>query len=830
MTKPRMSLEGRLRRERERRNWTQEYVAEQIGASVLSLNRWENGKSRPRADMLQALIDLFGKPLEAWGASRVHVWTVPFLRNLYFTGRERILARLHTVLSAQNIVAVSQTRAISGLGGIGKTQTALEYAYRHADEYDMVLWVRADSHEALVAQFAGLAAHFGLPNHTDADQNRLAKAVKRHLETQEEQVWLLIFDNVDDMALVQEFLPTRGNGAILLTTRLPAVGKHMRKIKLDKLSPEESIQFLLGRVSAAEEQKREALPETERQAAEHLCALLDGLPLALDQAAAYIEEYGCSLAEYVGLYQQQRATFLHMQNQVDRDYPDSVATTWLLSFQRVEQANPDAVSLLNLLAFLHPDAIPEAALLAGAAEVGPAFQAAAENAARLQAAIALLQRYSLIQRQQAARTLTIHRLVQAVIQDRLEPVENRQWAERAVRLVNRAFPDGEFATWDRCEQLMPQVLVCADHIKQQQIVSVEAGDLFFRAGEYLALRAQYGEALALTQQALAMREQALPPTHTDMAESLNNIGFVYGELGQDREALPFYQRALKIWEQALGPNDPLVALALNNIAEVYRNLGQYEEALPLYQRALKVREQALGPNDPQVADYLNNLALLYQTQGRYDQARQCFQRALTILEQTTEPSDPRVATGLNNLGGVFRAQGAYAEARQCLQRALAISEALGPDNAYVAHSLYNQAELAQAQGQDAEALQLFERALPMLEKALGPTHPSVAMRLNNLANLHQQRGRYEEALPLYQRALTIREQRLGAQHPNTAETLHDLARLREAQGHHEEARSGYERALAARTQALGAQHPKTEETRQRLIALLNTMGRDETVA
>ncbi len=805
---------ARLRRERERRGWSREELARLINGPPHNIYRWEEKGHKPRADIREKLVKIFGKPEEEWGT---WIGNVPYLRNLYFTGRERILARLHAALNGRNIMVVSQARAISGLGGIGKTQTAVEYAYRYADEYDMVLWVRADSREALLAQFAGLASLFHFPNQAEADQRRLAKAVLRHLETQEKRVWLLVFDNVDDISMVTEFVPRRGNGAILLTTRLHAVGKHMRKIELDKLTLEEGVRFLLERRKAARSEETEAIPETEHKAAEELYTLMDGLPLALDQAAAYIEEHACSLDTYVEFYKEQRAALLRLGNPVDRqDYPDSVATTWLLSFRRVQQASPAAADLLHVCAFLHPEGIPE-----------ELFLQSEEQARPLQDTIAILQKYSLAHHQPNPKMLTIHRLVQAVLQDRLEGPQARQWAERAVHLVSRAFPEGEMANWDRCEQFMPHVQVCADHIKAWRLFSEEAGSLLHRAGEYLYWRARYGEALALTQQAMEVRQQVLGPTHPDVAESLNNVAFFYGEMGQYTEALPRYQQALAVWEQALGPNDPLIALCLNNVAEVYRNLGQYTEALPLYERALAIEERASRHNHPQVANYLNNLALLHQTLGDYNAAQQCFQRALTIWEQALGPTHLRVATGLNNLGGLFRIQGKYAEARKCLRQALTIYEqGVGPEHPEVAHSLYNLAELAQAEGQHAEALALFQQALAMLEKALGPQHPSVATRLNNLANLYQDKGHYEEAEQLYQRALVIREQALGLNHPDTAETLHDLARLREAQGHREESIPLYERALAIRKQTLGAQHPKTRATYQRLRALLQAMGWD----
>ncbi len=135
------SLGKRLRQERELRHWTQEQLAERIGQSVPSINRWEHNRAEPQLDALKELTALFGKPPDRWGTSR---WNVPFLRNPYFTGREQFLVSLHRTLAAEKTVALSQTRAISGLGGIGKTQIAIEYAYRYAREYEAVLWVQAE--------------------------------------------------------------------------------------------------------------------------------------------------------------------------------------------------------------------------------------------------------------------------------------------------------------------------------------------------------------------------------------------------------------------------------------------------------------------------------------------------------------------------------------------------------------------------------------------------------------------------------------------------------------------------------------------------------------
>ena len=823
-----MSFGDRLRRERERHNWRQEDLAALIGASVPSIQRWENGRSRPGKYALQKLVELFGKPVEAWGARRARVWTVPYMRNLYFTGRERVLARLRAILG-ENIVALSQPRAISGLGGIGKTQTALEYAYRYAEEYDLVLWVRADSREALVEQFAGLALHFGLPNHAEADQHRLAQAVKRWLETEREETWLLIFDNVDDIPMVKEFLPTRGNGAILLTTRLRAVGKHIRKIELETLSREEGQQFLLARLGAAGEEKRETLPEAERQAADQLCELMGGLPLALDQAAAYIEERECSLAEYLALYQQQRADLLRLGNRVDRqEYPDSVATTWLLAFERVEQASPAAADLLRLLAFLHPDAIPEAMFLSGAAELGPHLLAMAEDHARLQEAISIMQSYSLVRRHPETKMLSIHRMVQAVIQDGLDAADRHAWSERAALAVNTAFPHVEPETWAQCEPLLAQALHVTPMIEQQQAPGEKAGRLLFETASYLQYRARYAEAEPLYLRALHIWEQQVGPEHPHVATLLTNLGILYREQGKYAEAEPLCQQALSIWEQQVDPDHAQIVVLLNNLAILNTSRGRYAEAEPLYLRALAICEQQLGMRHRETARTLNNVGNLYSFQGRYAEAEPLYQRSLRIWEQLVGPEHSRLAYPLHGLGALYHYQGKYTESEPLYQRALSINEQqLGPEHPQVAFLLTGLANLYHEQGRQKEAESLYLRALRIWEAQVGPAYSETAYPLTGLATLYARQGKYAEAESLYLRALRIWEEHFGPEHLQTTETLRALAALQEARGNYEEARSTYEQALAARERALGGSCSSTTEKRRHLIAMLRAMGQHE---
>src|SRR2546421_3363628 len=250
-----LSLGQRLRRERQRLNWSQERLAEAIGATAMSIHRWEHDQALPQARYRERLCRvfhtgadaLFAASITEGGQARVHprIWSVPYRRNPFFTGREAVLQRLHQVLHSQAVAALTQAQAISGLGGIGKTQTALEYAYRYRDEYQAILWARADTRQGLLADVVAIAALLQVPAADDGDQQRCAEAVKGWLKEQTD--WLLILDNIEDLGLLDEVLPPVGQGHLLLTTRAQATGTLAQCIELGQMAPEEGALFLLRR-------------------------------------------------------------------------------------------------------------------------------------------------------------------------------------------------------------------------------------------------------------------------------------------------------------------------------------------------------------------------------------------------------------------------------------------------------------------------------------------------------------------------------------------------------------------------------------------------------
>ncbi len=609
------------------------------------------------------------------------LWNVLLSRNPFFTGQEHVLSQLASLLQSEQKTALTQPQAITGLGGIGKTQVALEYAYRHRQDYHAVLWGRADTREALISTFVSIARLLELPQQDEQDQMVTVEAVKAWLA--ERSKWLFILDNVDELALVKEFIPPAFQGHLLLTTRAQVMGEVAHKLEVEVMPPENGALLLLRRAGLlAPDASLEQAAPADVMVAKELSEEMGGLPLALAQAGAYIEEVSCTPQDYRRLYQIRRTELLKERGGVMPDHPEAVATTWSLAFQKVEQGNPAASDLLRFCAYLAPDAIPEEIISNGAPHLGPQLAPVAADPYLLNEAIQALGAYSLLSRDSRTHLLSVHRLVKAVLRESMTTEAEKVWKQRVVLAVNAGCPNvQDVAQWEACEQWLPHALVCATWIEQEQINIVESAALLLLAGYYLHHRARYGEAEPLYQRALAIHEQQLRPEDPDTAIFLNNLGSLYCDQGKYEQAEPLYRRALEIREQVLGPEHLHTADSLNNLGLLYYKQGKYEQAEPLYRRALAIYEQQLGPEHLHTAGSLNNLAMLYREQGKYGEAEPLHRRALEIREQVLGPEHLHTADSLNNLGFLYYKQGKYEQAEPLYRRALAIYEQqLGPEH------------------------------------------------------------------------------------------------------------------------------------------------------
>ncbi len=588
----------------------------------------------------------------------------PHPHNPNFTGRVDLLDRLHEALASGERAAFTQTSAITGLGGVGKTQLALQYAYTHLNDYQVIWWVRSEEPATLAADYATLASRLDLPEKDARDQRVTVEAVRCWLE--QNGGWLLVFDNAQEPEDLGEYLPTIGKGHVIITSRNQNWGGTAKPLPVDVFSRDESIDFLQSRTRL-------------KDGADSLAEALGDLPLALEQAGAYIQETGISLSPYLKLFQERQKELLG-RGKPDA-YPDTVATTWALSFQKASEEVPASADLLNLCAFLAPDDIPKSLLTDGVEHLPEPLASAVADEMELNDAVAALKRYSLMT--VTDDSLSIHRLVQAVARDRLSEKEQKRWAEAAVRLVFNVFPfqTDDVRNWDECSVLFPHALVVAAHAEGLDVVPKLTQSLLVKTGLYFKGRAKIDEARNLFERALPIAENVFGRDNVEVAAIIHNLGGVLKDMGELAGAKELYERALKIVEEDLGADDPKVAVVANGLGIVLKDMGDLGGAKELIERAIKIDENVLGPDSFSTARYVNNLGTVLQDMGDLEGAKELIERAINIFEKTRGPNDPWLATAVNNLGAVLRDLGDLEGAEKCVECALQIFEKrLGEDH------------------------------------------------------------------------------------------------------------------------------------------------------
>ncbi|GHO57268.1 helix-turn-helix transcriptional regulator [Ktedonobacter robiniae] len=722
-----------LRRERELRGWSQGYVAEQIHAPAPSyIYRWEKGLAFPSPYYRERLCTLFQKDAQELGfldipiptppslvlmpsspeherSVAIQPWFLPYQRNPFFTGREALLSDLYDTFFKRKGSSLSYIQAITGLGGMGKTQAAVEYAYCYRDAYNAVLWLQAETHNDLNSSCMALNDLLRPPHYRGGQEEDAIGLFKLWLQRHEN--WLVILDNVEDFSLLQAILPTQPLGHVLLTTRTQFTGCFAHCVHLEKLGNVEGALMLLRRAKHID---REELPEqaalSRYPLALELAAFLDGLPLALDQAGAYIEETGCSLEEYLAHYRVQSPELLARRGLSSVDHPNSVEATFALAFERLEQQHPLAAELLHLCAFFHPHAIPQEFLLE-ASSLQPGLQPLADNPRLLDEVLVSLRASSLVKRNGSTQTFAMHSLVQTVLRNRATVNQQCQLAELVVTIVGRLFPDPEdIQNWELCQRYLHQALNCTLYIEQWNMASSETANLLSRIATYVWKHASCNLAEKLLKQLLVMRRQLEEPLAE--AECLNNLAVLYQYQRRFRQAELLHLCALAMREQVLGSEHLEVVESLLNLGALYIEQERVSLAEPLCLRALHICEQLPDPMAPELARALNFTGRLYGLQGKYKEGEVLFKRVLKIRERKLGKKHPLVALALHDLARLYVRAGQLYKGERLFQQSLTTYEqALGAGNPYVAQVLKNYASLLCTMGRNDEAAKLQRRAL-----------------------------------------------------------------------------------------------------------------------
>ena len=756
---------------------------------------------------------------------------VPLAPNPLFVGRGDELLQIAAALRGGDTVALGQVVASTGLGGLGKTQLAVELVHRYGRFFaGGVFWLSFASAQEIPLQVAACASSGAVGLEAGVGSLPLEERVKLVRAAWQSAVpRLLVFDNCEDEELLEQWRPTSGGCRVLVTSRRshwsPTLG--LTSVPLDILPRLDSVELLLRYRPdlAPDDPSLDAIADD-----------LGDLPLALHLAGSYLRAYrgDVSLESYVAELRHPGHASLRGRGLEGSPSPtrhvQNLAQTFALSLARLDrnqEVDRAAIALLARLASMAPgEPVPRELLGKTFVEVDPLRRV---DGLRRLGAVGLVE--------EGEGWLRLHRLlVHFVRQEALDP-QAQTAVERAVIGCGQAAADRHLsgaALW----AMIPHVVEVAKSASGRDVNRREERDaeLCAAAGHVLQYAADLRGARPWFERALAIRERIQGPDHSNTAESLSMLAVLLRKLGALAAAQPLLERALAIRERALGPDHPATAQSLNDLATLFRDQSEPAAARPLLERALAIDEAACGPHHRATARDLGNLACVLRDQGELAAARPLFERCLVIREQLLGTEHPTVAQSLHDLASVLFAQGELTAARSLFERALAIRErALGAADPDTAQSLNNLAGLLRDQGELAAARPLYERALAIREQVLGSEHPTVAMSLNNLASLLWAQGDLAAASAHLEHALGIWNRTLGPDH--LAGLLYDqgelagvrpllerglviweqaLSRDRFAAAEVADARRLHERVLAIIERVLGPDHPDTVALRRKL--------------
>ncbi|KAF5857978.1 hypothetical protein ETB97_005009 [Aspergillus alliaceus] len=786
--------------------------------------QWQGYSALAAAVYARALLEVVPLYNNDLSREKRSFWMVPFARNPRFVGRQN---EIHS-LEQSIIHSRGPTKtAICGLGGIGKTQIALELAYRAREKVPgiSIFWIPCTSYENVEQAYLSLASSLGI---TDIKPAEVKEQIKTFLSQEHARRWLLIFDNADDIKIwtkgsatappLKDILPQSEHGHILFTSR-------NRKLAVKLASPNVLSIPDLDLITAKEILKKLLIQKQLLQddcATTALLEQLGFLPLAISQAAAYINENEILLSEYLSLLGKQERSIIEMLSEEFEDdgryaeIRNPVATTWWISFLQIRQLDELAADYLSFMACIDPRVIPHSIL-----PPAPSAKKQAE-------ALGLLKAYSFISSQARDGLFSLHRLVHLATRNwmRINKILD-SWVERVTCQLDDVFPDNDHDYRRIWRDYLPHVLYLTESEEFQRSRHEYYG-FSSRIGRCLQSDGRYNEAQIFYTDVLEIKETALGPEHPDTLTSASNLGSVLEDQGKYEEAEAMHLRALKGREKALGPMHPDTLTSVRNLGSVFERQGKYKEAEAMHQRALQGYKKVLGPEHPDTLTSVSNLGSVLQKQGKYKEAEAMHLQALKGIEKALGPEHPDTLTSVSNLGSVLEQQGKYEEAEAMHRRDLKGSEKiLGPEHPDTLTSVSNLGSVLGRQGKYEEAEAMHLQALKGREKALGPMHPDTLTSVSNLGLVLEQQGKYKEAEAMYQQDLKGSEKILGPEHPDTLTSVSKLGSVLQKQGKYKEAEAMHRRDLKGSEKVLGPEHPDTLTSISNLGSVLEQQGKYE---
>ncbi|KAI9759277.1 MAG: hypothetical protein M1840_003498 [Geoglossum simile] len=799
-------------------------------------------------------------------------YEIPSLRVSQFVERVELLEEIEaSLLNTTAHVPDVKIVVLLGMGGQGKTQLALEYCRvsRMSGRYQGVFWIDASSPNTVSRGFETIAAKISRIGCVFVDVESKIAFVKETLGRWKIP-WLIVFDNYDqprEFRNIAEYFPHGGSGAILVTSRHSDSERLGVTIRFTRMTEDEGLELLLRQPKLAKNDDN--IIEGKK-----IIQKLSYLPLAIDQAAAYINTRKLPLPLFAKHYDERKELVLkhtpplwEYRKRLGKDKDEtllSVFTTWELTFQQIGKSENERMMVshfLTLSAFFDAINIREDLFRSHlAANIKPLLwiehfiprgirdrykspwwmehfiSGGMWDQYKYQDTIVELLSLSLLQGMNIGSVesrFSLHPLVTDWLKLRIDRKDRQKYVIEATTVLKSYIDmqDKEKLSLQTKLDALSHVDMCLRNGREylQELDRSKISSLRDSAFTFASLyksHCRYQDAEVMYQQALTGYEKALGPEHTSTLGTVGNLGILYSDQGKLTEAEAMYQRALTGYEKALGPEHTSTLISVHNLGILYRNQGKLAEAEAMYQRALTGKEKALGPEHTSTLMTVNNLGLLYSDQGKLTEAEAMYQRALTGYEKALGPEHTSTLNTVNNLGILYRNQGKLAEAEAMYQRALTGKEkALGPEHTSTLNTVHNLGTLYSDQGKLTEAEAMYQRALTGYEKALGPEHTSTLSTVNNLGSLYSYQGKLAEAEAMYQRALTGYEKALGPEHTSTLSTVNNLGSLYSYQGKLAEAEAMYQRAQIGYEKALGPEHTSTLDTVHNLGLLYRKQGK-----
>ncbi|KAH6605145.1 kinesin light chain [Trichoderma cornu-damae] len=745
---------------------------------------------------------------------------VPFGRNQSFVGRDRILSELLERIAPAANKDDCQSTVIEGLGGVGKTQIALEAVYRVRNKHPdcSIFWVPTVNAATFEKAYHDMGKQLSIEG-LDEDKADVKRIVKNALSQESIGSWLMVIDNADDVALLfgaaglLSHLPFSRKGSILFTTR-----NHEMAVRLD--IPARSI------IRVAEMAEGEALHLLQKGleesqtsnagATERLLGFLANLPLAIKQASAYMAAKQISASEYLELCESEPADVVDL---LSRDFEDRyrykevqnpVATTWLISFSHILQHDRLAAEYLEFISVLAEKDIPKSLL---------------PEAGKVEAtdAIGTLKAYAFITQHEGKSSFDMHRLVRLAMRNWLEKEgELGARVTSAIRRLNLKIKFPKHVNRDVWMEYLPHAQAALEFPGRSADSQAE-GELLSRMAESHSLLGQFQAAEELYRQSLELIRIEVSNNRPFALAAMNNFAVLLGHLGKYKEAEQMNRQTLSHYKEDLGNDHPNTLASMTNLADMLGKQGKYKEAEQMHRQTLELREKALGLGHIEAFYTMQSLSDTLASLGKHKEAEQMQRQIIDSMEKSLGSEHPDVLSCMNNLANTFIeadiriSLGQHEEAERMYRRILELhEEALGKDHPNTLASMNSVANALMGLGKYNEAENLHRQGLELLERGLGKDHPSTLSSVNNLALTLARQGRHKEAEQMHRQTLELRKKILGEDHPQTLHSMFNLYLVLAEQGRHKEAEQMRRQTLKQMERVFGKDHPHTQSCRKSL--------------